>query len=86
MWPRNYFKNFIIINRIGISDIDIRVSMTEYNFIYWTIPVKIKVSCNFVDDNSCVHEYLPELDPEYSRIELCSDDDSSFVLDFTIPA
>ena len=60
--------------------------MTNYNYVYWTIPVKIIVFCNFVDDSACIHEYLPELDPEFSRVELCTDDDTSFSLDFAVPA
>ena len=70
----------------GEYDIDLRVSMTEYNYVYWTIPVKIIVFCNFVDDMACSHTYLPELDPDFSRVELCYEDDPNFSLNFAVPA
>ena len=54
--------------------------------MFWTVPVKVIVSCDFVDDNTCTHEYLPALDPSYSRIEICSDTDSTVSLDFGTPA
>ena len=65
---------------------DLRVSMTNYNYVFWTLPVKVQVFCDFVDDSSCTHEYLSALDPSYSRIELCSDSDSTVSLDFATPA
>ena len=51
----------------------------------WTIPVLVQVFCNFVDDQSCSHEYLPTLDPSLSRIEVC-ENSPNFQLDFATPA
>ena len=73
------------ISSAGEYELSLRVSITSYNYLFWTFPVYIKVSCDFVSDDSCAHEYLPALDPSYSRITIC-EDDASFQLDFATTA
>lgn len=70
---------------VGTYTLYLRVTLDEDSSISWTIPVEVQVSCDFVDDSSCAHEFLPTLDSSLSRIEVC-ESSPNFQIDFATPA
>ena len=54
----------------------------SYNFKSWSFPVQVEVLCDYINDASCEHSYLPALDHSASIIESCD----TFTLDFATPA
>ena len=71
-----------VASSVGEHEMEFKITVKNLNYLFWTVPFKVEVLCDFVNDSSCNHEYLPALDPSDSRIEVCEDDNPTITLDF----